>query len=56
MDRVKAVHQTVLGSVSLQDVAVFCQEGKLQPQNVEEGVTHKGGRPLNRFAARARTG
>jgi hypothetical protein len=30
MDRVEAVHRTVLGSVSLQDVAKFCQEGKMQ--------------------------
>jgi hypothetical protein len=30
MDRVKAVHRTVLGGVSLQDVAKFCQEGKMQ--------------------------
>jgi hypothetical protein len=43
-------------SVSLREVANFCQEGKLARGDVEEGFTHKGGRPLNDSVARARTG
>jgi hypothetical protein len=36
MDRGKAVHQTVPGSVSLQDVAKFCQEGKLRRRTLNK--------------------
>jgi hypothetical protein len=36
MDRGKAVHQMVSGSVSLQDVATFCQEGKLQRKTLKK--------------------
>jgi hypothetical protein len=36
MDRGKAVHQAVPGSVLLQDVATFCQEGKLQRRTLKK--------------------
>jgi hypothetical protein len=41
MDRVKAVHQTMLGSVSLQEVATFCQEGKLRRRTLKKVLPTK---------------